>query len=129
MRTDCHDIQQSLGPLLSGELTGDDAARVEIHLSSCDACARLRDRFRRLDARLQGFLAMAKAPSRDEVLLMALRARTESRRAIRVRRFLAAAAIAFTLLVPAAAYFTVGPATAPSTVAFDGFGGPNDVDF
>lgn len=120
MRTDCHDIRQTFGLLLAGELTGDESTRVEIHLASCEDCRRLHGRFRRLDA----LLAAAPVPSlsRDEVKLMALRAGEASRRSGSRRRILQAAAVMATLLIPAASYFTFTPHAPSRPLAIDPFG-------
>ena len=131
MRTDCHDIRQALGPFLAKELAADPlspeaTSRVEIHLASCDECRRFRARLERLDA-----LLAAPAPelSRDEIQLMALRARETSRRSRSVARFAAAAAVVATILIPVGTYFTVTPRSTPSGgLAADPFG-TADLDF
>ena len=126
MRTDCHDIRQALGPLLSKELAPDEATRVEIHLASCDECRRVRARIERLDALLAAPVAQ---PSRDEIQLLALRARETGRRSRVVARYAAVAAVIATILIPVGTYFTVTPPPAPPRVlASDPFG-TADLDF
>jgi predicted anti-sigma-YlaC factor YlaD len=127
MRTDCHDIRQALGPLLSRELAPGDTSRVELHLESCADCRKLRSRLARLD----GLLVAAPVPglSRDEVQLMALRARESSRRSRMVARFATAAAVVATVLIPLGTYLTLQPRTVPPRViASDPFG-TADLDF
>lgn len=126
MRTDCHDIQQSLGPFLAGDLDAAEMARIETHLGACAECARLRSRLRRLDALLAK--VPVPMPSPDEITLMALRARAASHKGGARRAVLAAAAVLAMLLIPAATYVIVTPRRA-DPVVIDGFGGTFDIDF
>jgi anti-sigma factor RsiW len=114
MRTDCADIREALSLLLAGELEPQDSSRVAEHLASCEACARLENRLRRSDALLRA--APGPAISSDELKLMLLRARSQSASSGNAgsssasgqaggRRFLAAAALIGTLIIPAASYF------------------------
>ena len=106
MRPHCPDIEQDLVLLVGGELEPDQVARVEEHVRSCDACAKLRARLERS----QALLATAPIPpiSNDEIRIMDLRARASGGFQLR-RRFLAAAAVILALLVPAVTYFTFQP--------------------
>jgi anti-sigma factor RsiW len=103
MRPHCTDFEQDLVLLVGGELEPDQVARVEEHVGSCEACARLRARLERS----QALLATAPIPriSSDEIKMMALRARASGGFQLR-RRFLAAAAVLLALVVPAVTYFT-----------------------
>jgi anti-sigma factor RsiW len=115
MRTDCAGIQEALSLLLAGEPMGvpaEQAERVALHVASCDACARLKARLERADALLRA--STGPSISNDELKLMVLRARSDSQGSassgnasgqIIARRFLAAAGLIATLLLPAASYF------------------------
>jgi anti-sigma factor RsiW len=129
MSPDCQSFQENFGLLRSGELSADAAKRLEIHVASCDDCRAARTRDEALDAKLGAFLAPVAVPSRDEIQLMALRARATVRRDHKIRRLMAVAAVLVTLLIPAAAYFTFPPAQGATTVAFDGLGGTEEADF
>ena len=45
----CHIIRQKLNSYLDGELSPEEAARVESHLADCEVCERLKDEFVRLN--------------------------------------------------------------------------------
>jgi anti-sigma factor RsiW len=144
MRPNCSDIEQALSLFLSGELpeagaAGATRAGLEEHLASCEACARLKARFERVDTLLR--TAPVPMPSRDDLKLMMLRAQTIARSpdkavgrgaggTVSVLRqpFLAAAALFVALLIPTATYFIVTPKNG-GLPGYDAVATTFDVDF
>lgn len=61
-KTTCEEVALFLGLLVDGEISGDDLARIEVHLSSCAACRRERARLEGMKAALRGLEHEGDAP-------------------------------------------------------------------
>src|SRR5262249_49976320 len=102
----CEDAQDLVGPLVDGELTGQQKRELEIHVASCPICTELADDYRTIGRQLRRGYQRAPVDLADTIRSTLARERLTASHSARDRRQLVQRAAVLLLTVGATALLT-----------------------
>ena len=102
----CEDARDLVGPLVDGELTGQQKRELEIHVASCPTCTKLADDYRTIGRQLRAGYQRAPADLADTIRSTLARERPAASHSARARRQLVQRAAVLLLTVGATALLT-----------------------
>lgn len=102
----CEDARELVGPLVDGELSGQQEREVEMHVASCATCSKLADDYRSIGRQLRAGYQRAPVDLADTIRSTLAREQPMASRAAHDRRQFVQRAAALLLAVGATAFLT-----------------------